>query len=101
MTGVNPFRGFMGPAFRANRIEAHRELETRFFFDTHAAKFQCGWADEASSRTHPGRAKIDQISQKRFPIDQGREGPVGKALEEQAASAKARRRASNLVPLCQ
>jgi hypothetical protein len=38
MTGVNPLRGFIRPAFRANRIKVRKELETQFPLETHAAK---------------------------------------------------------------
>jgi hypothetical protein len=37
-TGVNPFRGFIRPAFRANGIKAREDLETRFLLKSHAVK---------------------------------------------------------------
>jgi hypothetical protein len=37
-TGVNPLRGFIRPALRANGINARKGLEIRFSLETHAAK---------------------------------------------------------------
>jgi hypothetical protein len=62
-TGVNPFRGFIRPTFRANGINAFKNLEIRFSFDTRAGKLQSGGAHEASSGTHPGWARaIDSLT---------------------------------------
>jgi hypothetical protein len=43
MTGVSPFRGFIRSAVRANGINACKNHEIQFSFETHVAKLPRGW----------------------------------------------------------
>jgi len=86
LTGVNPFRDFIRPAFRPNGIKAHKDFETRLPVESHAAKLYFGWADEASSGTHPGQATLKQIPEKSFSCRPRPGGGVGEALERRPLS---------------
>jgi len=52
-------------------------FETPIFLETHPANSLRGWADGASSGTHPSRAIIKHI----LPMSSDTEGRIGEALE--------------------
>ena len=72
-------RGKSLPRLHKARIEAKASrlgmtLKPAFPHQAHAAKLHSGWADEASSGTHPGRAFTSSLGQ-------DTEERVGEALE--------------------
>ena len=79
---VDPFRGFIRPALRANRVETPNDLEPRFILETYAAnlwkvgpmKPLQGSTRLGNDETHPSSKGSDA------------EGRVGEALERHPLS---------------
>jgi len=52
MPEVNPFRGFIRPVLRQTGVTLY-DHEPQFLLETNCSESLKGWADEASSGTHP------------------------------------------------